>query len=338
MPRAVSDANINRIVYRGELSKRGRGMQAWERMRHGKAHWMVECIAEAMGVFFYVYAGVGSQAAYVVGGLIETPLSSLFQVGWAYAMGILFAITMCSATSGGHFNPAVTIVNCVLHGFPPLKGLRYICSQIFGGYIACLLIYVQYSTMIKGIEAATPAATLAAIQFTPNGPAGIFGNYLLPGSNIGHVFVNEFVVDFLLGVVICGCIDPSNVLIPPAFAPIVIALAYAAFIWGYAPIGLSANAARDLGGRFAALTIWGKGAVGSSKGYAALTALTNIPATLLGFIFYETLLADSDRVVPQANREFYDVHALHKRTGHALGDDDSHESEGKGHVGTFERV
>ncbi|KAJ7612259.1 aquaporin-like protein [Roridomyces roridus] len=308
MLRAVSDANLNRIVYRGELSKRGRGMQAWERMRHGKAHWMVECIAEAMSVFFYVYAGVGSQAAYVVGGLIETPLSSLFQVGWAYAMGILLAIAI------------------------------YICSQIFGGYIACLLIYVQYSTMIKGIEAATPAATLAAIQFTPNGPAGIFGNYLLPGSNIGHVFVNEFVVDFLLGVVICGCIDPSNVLIPPAFAPIVIALAYAAFIWGYAPIGLSANAARDLGGRFAALTIWGKGAVGSSKGYAALTALTNIPATLLGFLFYETLLADSDRVVPQANREFYDVHALHKRTGHALGDDDSHESEGKGHVGTFERV
>jgi hypothetical protein len=35
-------------------------------------------------------------------------------------------------------------------------------------------------------------------------------------------------------------------------------LTSAAAIWGFSGVGLAANAARDLGGRFAAMTIWGK--------------------------------------------------------------------------------
>ena len=64
-------------------------------------------------------------------------------------------------------------------------------------------------------------------------------------------------------------------------------------IWGFAPVGIAANAARDLGGRFAALTIFGRAAAGGN--YAALAALTNIPATLLAGVFYELVLSDSQR-------------------------------------------
>ena len=42
-----------------------------------------------------------------------------------------------------------------------------------------------------------------------------------------------------------------------------------------------------------ALTIWGMPAGGGS--YAAIAALTNIPATLLAVAFYEFVLADSSR-------------------------------------------
>lgn len=67
-------------------------------------------------------------------------------------------------------------------------------------------------------------------------------------------------------------------------------------VWGYSPLGLAANAARDLGGRFAALTLFGKAASGGN--YAALAALTNIPATLLAGVFYEVVLNDSTRSKP----------------------------------------
>ncbi|KAJ6566893.1 aquaporin-like protein [Mycena capillaripes] len=292
----VSNANVNRVVYMSDLHGGRPGFfSSWERLRHGKLHWLAESFAEAMGVFMYVYAGVGSQAAFVVGNLTKTAgLSSVLQIGLGYACGILLAITICSATSGGHFNPCITIVHMLFKGFPPLKGARYIASQILGGYIACLFIYLQYRTPLLEIQALLPAATLDAINFTPNGPAGIFGLYLLPGSNLGQVFVNEFVVDFFLAIVIFGAVDPSNVLIPPAAAPLTIAMAYAAAIWGFSAIGLSANSARDLGGRLAAMTIWGKAAAGI-PGYAAIAALTNIPATILACIVYELMFVDSDR-------------------------------------------
>ena len=57
---------------------------------------------------------------------------------------------------------------------------------------------------------------------------------------------------------------------------------------------MAANAARDVGGRLAAITIWGKIAAGR-KGYAAIAALTNIPATLFAAFLYEMFLTDSDR-------------------------------------------
>lgn len=64
-------------------------------------------------------------------------------------------------------------------------------------------------------------------------------------------------------------------------------------IWGFAPVGLAANAARDLGGRFAAMTLFGRAASGGK--YAAIAALTNIPATLIAGLFYELVFNDSAR-------------------------------------------
>ncbi|KAJ6479890.1 aquaporin-like protein [Mycena vitilis] len=344
MAATVSHANSNGIVYLSDLhGGRPRFFAGWERLRHGKLHWLAESFAEAMGVFMYVYAGVGSQAVFVVGNLTkQAGLSSVLQIGLGYAAGIMLAITICSATSGGHFNPCITIVQMLFKGFPPLKGLRYIVSQILGGYIACMFIYLQYRTPLLEIQAAIPPAALAAVNFTPNGPAGIFGLYLLPGANLGQTFVNEFVTDFFLAIVIFGCVDPSNVLVPPSSAPMVIALAYAAAIWGFSAVGLAANTARDLGGRFAAMTIWGSAAAGPS-GYAAIAALTNIPATILAAIVYELMFTDSDRVVSQDHREFHDIHALHRRTGPAAlaaADGNSSTSTGheKEHLGTVERV
>ncbi|KAJ7056744.1 aquaporin-like protein [Mycena amicta] len=347
MATTFSDANAQKIVYRNQIHPRPGALVRWERLRHGPAHAFVECFSEMMGVFFYCYAGVSSQAVWVIGNLLkEQGLSSLFQIGWAYAAGIMLAITCCSATSGGHFNPCITICHILFNKFPVLKGVRYIASQILGGYLACLFIYLQYKHTITSIEAAVPPAALAAIQFTPSGPAGIFANFLQPGASVGLAFVNEFVVDFFIAMVIFASTDPTNPFVPPSFVAPIISLAYACAIWGFAANGLSANAARDLGGRFAAFTIWGKGAVGASKGYVAIAALTNIPATVLAFVVHEVMFIDSDRVVSQANREFYDIHALHRRAHaskhghepHSGSDLSSSGSDHKEMVGTVERV
>ena len=42
--------------------------------------------AEALGVFFYVYPGIASQASFFLNGT-EPAFGSLFQIGLAYAIG-----------------------------------------------------------------------------------------------------------------------------------------------------------------------------------------------------------------------------------------------------------
>ncbi|RPD78408.1 aquaporin-like protein [Lentinus tigrinus ALCF2SS1-7] len=280
-----------------ELYPRPSALMMWERTRHRKVNWLVELIAEATGTFIYTFAGAGSTAAYICGNILQIAgLGSLFQIGVAYSVGIALAIAVCVPTSRGHFNPALTVHAIIFHKFPVMKGLRYIAAQIFGAYIASLLIYVQYKQIIHlSIEALQAAGKYEEVMFTSSGPAGIFAFYVPAGTNLGYVVLNEFVCDFILGLVIFACTSPSNHFATPATMPWLIGLAYGVVTFGFAPVGLAANAARDLGGRFAAMTLFGRAASGGK--YAAIAALTNIPATLIAGVFYELVFNDSTRTM-----------------------------------------
>ncbi|TFY73773.1 hypothetical protein EWM64_g10239 [Hericium alpestre] len=132
--------------------------------------------------------------------------------------------------------------------------------------------------------------TLATTLFTPTGPAGVLAFYARPGISLGLIFCNEFFTDFILGFIVFAYADPLNYIVPHKTLPWLIGFSYTVAIWGYGPVGLAANTARDLSGRFAALTIWGIRAWGGQ--YAAIAALTNFPATILGYITYEMILVD----------------------------------------------
>ncbi|THV02310.1 aquaporin-like protein [Dendrothele bispora CBS 962.96] len=306
------------MVHLGDMQKRHRVLQRWEKQRHGNAHWFAECFAEFIGVFLYVYTGVGSQLLFILGGILkEQGLSSVFQTGAAYATGIIFAVILATPVSGGHLNPGITIAFVLTKGFPLVRALRYLIAQILGGYVACLLIYVQYHDLIKLAEGVLDLAgpgVLDATLFTPQGPAGAFALYVMPGASLGRVFLNEFVCDVMIALIIWCCLDPTNLLVPPFASPVVIGLAYAVAVWGYSIEGLAANTARDLGGRLAALTIWGTKASGGK--YAAIAALANIPATLMASALYELFLADYARVITSSHLEIIRAHAtLAHRTG-----------------------
>ena len=207
-------------------------------------------------------------------------------------------------------SPGVTITAALFKKFPPLKAVRYVVAQILGAFVACLVIYVQYHDMIKNISNALETqGALDEINFTPQGIAGSFAFYAPVGSSLGNVFLNEFVCvsvpgirrssyllsyqTFILSIVIWACVDPTNFYVPTSFLSVVIALGYAMIIWAYAPVGLAANTARDVGGRMMAVAIWGTKAAGGT--YAALAALTNILSTSVALIVYEAVFVDSSR-------------------------------------------
>jgi len=307
----MASSGQNQQVWLGEIIPRPGFLRRWEYMRHHRVHLLVECISEAMGVFFYVWTGVGANISFILTNLGKQPgVGSLFQVGAGYGIGIVLALTVCVATSGGHINPCITIAFALFRGFSWKKVPYYIISQIIGAYIACLVIYLQYKDVILELEAALVAENaFDTIMFTPNGIAGAFALYANPGKPLGLIFWNEFVVDFTLALVIWACLDPSNFISSPVSAPWIIGMAYAAAIWGYAPANIAANSARDVGARLMALTIWGTQAAGGP--YAAIAALTNIPATLLAALAYEFLHHDSSRVVSPAQYAALSAHKAH---------------------------
>lgn len=187
----------------------------------------------------------------------------------------------------------MTIAFALFKGFPWRKVPQYIVSQIFGAFIAGLIVYAQYSTSLHKITQAMMAGGQEAAIFSPAGPAGTIGLFLAPGAEMGIVFVNEFMATAIIGCAVFSVLDPSNIFIVPASGPIIIGLIYFITIVCYAPNGIALNTARDLGSRFAVACIWGRKAFPDR--YTALTCLTNIAGTIVGAAFQTFFLADAVR-------------------------------------------
>lgn len=142
---------------------------------------------------FYVYPGVAATATFILNNT-QAGFGSLFAVGWAFGMGISFAIIICAPTSGGHFNPAFTICFAIWQGFPWAKVPYYIISQIFGAFVAALVVAGQYWVQLSAYAATTTAAGEGTVFL--GGPASIF--CAIPTAaqtNLGFLFMIEFFVD-----------------------------------------------------------------------------------------------------------------------------------------------
>jgi aquaporin Z len=86
---------------------------------------MNKYLVEFVGTAFFVYVILAT----------GNPLA----IGASLALVILLA----SNISGGHFNPAVSVVMASLNKIPAYDLIPYILSQIFGGLVA-LEIYKRY--------------------------------------------------------------------------------------------------------------------------------------------------------------------------------------------------
>jgi glycerol uptake facilitator-like aquaporin len=206
-------------------------------------------------------------------------------------MGIALAIITCAPTSGGHFNPAITICFAVWQGFPWRKVPYYIFSQILGSFVAGMLLMGMYWVQIQEFKAATLAAGHPLVG---NGlPASILCTFPNPNqTNAGYLFFIEFFVDSFIGIVIWAVLDPANPFVSPQSAPFTIGLAYAVMVWGFAGISISTNLARDLGTRIVAAIFFG-GEAFSYLNYSPIAILVNVPATLFATGYYEFLMRDS---------------------------------------------
>ncbi len=161
--------------------------------------------AEFFGTFWLVLGGCGSAvlAAAFPGvgiGLLGVSLAfGLTVVTMAYAVGHI---------SGGHFNPAVTLGLWAGGRFPAARVLPYIVSQVLGGLLAGLVLFIIASGR-TGFD--------AAAGFAANG----FGDHSPGGYSLLAALVTEVVMTMMFLVVILGATDQRA---PQGFAPLAIGL------------------------------------------------------------------------------------------------------------------
>ncbi|GAA5936349.1 hypothetical protein JCM3775_006474 [Rhodotorula graminis] len=266
----------------------------WERKRPAL---LMECIAECIGVFFYVFAGIGASAAFLVTTAAQEPgYGSLLTIAFAYAFGIAFAIIVAAPTSGGHLSPSFTVAFCVFKGFPIRKVPFYIFSQLLGGFLATLAVYGIYNQQFKEVVAALEVVKPAQI-FSPAGPAGILALFPGVGQELRWAFLNEVIANLFLSILVFSVLDLCNFFVALPSAPWTIGLGYFVIIAGFAVNSVSLNAARDVGGRFACAAIYGSKCFTASSGYTALAALTTFPVTLVGALIHTLFLSDTARMI-----------------------------------------
>ncbi|GAA5823546.1 hypothetical protein JCM5353_006300 [Sporobolomyces roseus] len=270
-------------------------LRTWEMRRPPL---LVECFAEFLGVGIYVFCGVGASATLLITTAAKlTGFGSLLTIGFAYALGISFAIIIAAPTSGGHLSPAFTIAFCLFKGFPWRKAPYYIVSQILGAMVGALIVAGIFHDQLALITEELRAVGLGQAVYSAQGPAGLFGLMPAAGQNLGWAFFNEAIGNIFLAILVFSVLDACNFFVTLSSAPFVIGAGYAVVIWGFSINSVALNNSRDLGGRIACSIVYGRQCFTAHSGYTAIAALTTFPATIIGAGIQTLLLSDSARMI-----------------------------------------
>jgi glycerol uptake facilitator protein len=96
-------------------------------------------IAELVGTFFLVFFITSVITLYVATGAQAQFGSDFAVVGLAQGFVLFMLVQVLAGTSGGHFNPAVTVAAAALRRIDPVDAVVYILAQLSGGVLGALL-------------------------------------------------------------------------------------------------------------------------------------------------------------------------------------------------------
>ncbi len=233
---------------------------------------MVNFLAEMIGTMILIYLGDGVVANVV---LKKTKGNNggwmVITTGWAFAVAVPAFIF--GATSGAHFNPALTLSLAAIGDFPWSQVPMYITAQMLGAFLGATLVFIQYYNHFE-------------VTDDKDGKLGVFctGPAI---KNSKFNFISEFFGTFLLVFAILGinAVPMANGLNT---------LAVGLLIW---VIGLSSggttgyaiNPARDLGPRIAHAILPVPGKRDSDWKYAWIPVIAPICGALVGAFAFVTL-------------------------------------------------
>lgn len=242
---------------------------------------LVQCLFEFIGTFVLVLLGCGVVAC------VSLRKSKGEGAGWvvvtlAWGLAVMCGVLIAGPYTGAHLNPAVTLGLAAAGKFPWEYVLPYIVSQIAGGILGAVIVYVFYKDHFDATaEAETKLGVFATIPAI---------------KNYRRNMICEIVGTFILVLVILFMGDKENSsevglgsvgALPVALLVVVIGMSLGG------TTGYAINPARDLGPRiaYAILPIKGKGSSQWSYSWVPIVGplLGGILAALLYLLVKELM-------------------------------------------------
>lgn len=190
-------------------------------------------LAELIGTAVLVLVGCGAVAIGDYGGAF--PLG-IVPVGLAFGLAVTAMAYAIGPVSGCHINPAVTIAMVAAGRMETREAIGYIISQIVGGIVGAVVLYV----ILLGKGGGYDIATLGLGQ---NG----WGPGYLGEFGIGSAIIVEIVATFIFTAVILGITQPTDSLSHHPAGLIIGLTLFALHLPFVMVTGLSVNPARSLG-------------------------------------------------------------------------------------------
>lgn len=191
-----------------------------------------DCVLEFIGTFLFVYVSIAGVNQAVLSGF-----SDQIHVALCFALGLSSGIIL-AGKSGGHLNPAVTLVKyATTSGFEATRLIGYILAQLCGGFTAGLLVLAVYYSWINNL----PESDVLI---------GSFGTLKNPNNSLFAAILDQFIGSCLLMFSIC--VTPDSWM-----KPITVGATLGGLALFEGSNGFSFNMARDLGPRLASSIVFG---------------------------------------------------------------------------------
>ncbi|VDK42615.1 unnamed protein product [Anisakis simplex] len=223
--------------------------ERWRQNYRIKDQLLRNLLAEFYATAILRFIGTGVLAQLILSrGTANAPVQ--VNLGWGFA--ICLSVYSAWKTSGGHVNPAVTIVLYILGKISLVHSLLFVVAQTFGAAFGAGLSYIVYYEAINNFDGGIRA--LDGV----NGTGFIFASFPAPYLSNTGAFIDQMAGTGLLGLFVAFFCEQRNqipVYLQPAMFGVVATMIGTCYSMN---MGSPINPASDFGPRvFAAMTGYG---------------------------------------------------------------------------------
>ncbi|KAH7729855.1 CRE-AQP-2 protein [Aphelenchoides avenae] len=177
------------------------------------------------------------------------PKNTMININLGVGLGIAFGIAICAKVSGGHINPAVSLMFLTFRQINAVRFLLYTLVQTAGAFFGAALAYAVYHNAINSFDHGERQV------YGTRATAQIFASYPGPHLNAFNGILDQIVATALFCLFIAHVVDHRN-RYPSWAQPYVIGTVFVMVGTAFAlNAGYPCNPARDFGPRLFTLII-----------------------------------------------------------------------------------